>query len=248
MSLNSSTSLSYINASTTLSVLSLSTNNLNDTSIFEWLFKLSGLETSLTYLDLSYNEEMFGNNLQSVGRSMKVLDNLCYTNLNYKFSDILQFFSKCRHKALVFLQLSGNQVWGSIPDNIGAFSSLRELEISYNKLNGTISQSLGKLTMLESLVLSGNSLDDTLTVTHLSNLYKLRYLNLYPSTEIVVNISANWIPPFQLDTLNLRSCKIGPYFPKWITTQKHLLELDISNASISDTIPISFWNSSLLSG
>ncbi|XP_074318022.1 receptor-like protein EIX2 [Silene latifolia] len=187
---------------------------------------------------------------------MKRLDNLCSleslnlmsTNLNYKFNDIIQSFSKCPHKALTSLQLSENHVWGSIPDNIGAFSFLRVLELYENQLNGTISQSLGKLTMLEGLDLSYNYLNGTLTTTHLSNLYKLRDLNLFPNTEIVVNISANWIPPFQLDTLILKSCKVGPYFPRWIITQKYLSEIDISNAGISDTIPISFWNSSLWPG
>ncbi|XP_074318370.1 receptor-like protein EIX1 [Silene latifolia] len=256
LSLTSPFSLSYINASTTLGVLSLSYNNFNDTSIFEWLLNLSGLETSLTYLDLTFNLKLFRNDLQLSESSMKVLDNLCSlqtlglasTGLNYKFSNILQSFSTCPQKALLYLQLTGNQVWGSIPDNIGAFSSLRKLNVAQNQLNGTITQSLGKLTMLESLDLSSNSLNGTLTTTHLSNLSKLRYLFFESNTEIVVNISADWIPPFQLDMLILRSCKIGSYFPRWITTQKHLSMLDISNASISDTIPISFWNSSLWSG
>ncbi|XP_074318026.1 receptor-like protein EIX1 [Silene latifolia] len=223
LSLNSPPSLSYVNSSTTLGILSLVYNNLNDTSIFEWLLNLNGLETSLTYLDLSGNDQMFGNNLQLSKSSMKRLDNLCSlqtlgltdTNLNYKFSEIIQSFSTCPQKELVSLELSENNVWGSISDNIGAFSLLSVLELNYNQLNGTISQSLGKLTMLEGLDLSGNSLNGTLTKAHLSNLSKLRYLILYPNTKnIVVNISADWIPPFQLDQLILNSCKIGPHFPR----------------------------------
>ncbi|XP_074283972.1 receptor-like protein EIX1 [Silene latifolia] len=255
LSQNSPSSLSYINSSTTLTVIDLHNNNLNDTSIFEWLFNLSGLETNLIYLDLSLNP-MFANNLQLTLHAMKLLDNLCSlqtldmtnTNLNYKFSDILQSFSTCPHKALVSLILGGNQVWGSISDSIGAFYFLKELRVRDNNLNGTITQSIGKLTMLETLDLSFNSLNGTLTISHLSNHSKLRYLDLSLNKEVVVNISVDWIPPFQLHTLVLGSCKIGPYFPRWITTQKNLFMLDISNASISDTIPISFWSSSLLSG
>ncbi|XP_074283981.1 receptor-like protein EIX1 [Silene latifolia] len=255
LSQNSPSSLSYINSSTTLTVIDLNSNNLNDTSIFEWLFNLSGLETNLIYLDLSENQ-MFANNLQLSLHAMKLLDNLCslqtldmaYTNLNYKFSDIFQSFSTCPHKALASLILDGNQVWGSIPDSIGAFYFLKELRVGGNNLNGTITQSIGKLTMLEILDLSINSLNGTLTIAHLSNFSKLRLLYLSLNKEVVVNISVDWIPPFQLDTLRLGSCKIGPYFPRWIITQKNLLILDISNASISDTIPLSFWSSSLLSG
>ncbi|XP_074319739.1 receptor-like protein EIX2 [Silene latifolia] len=252
LSLNSPSSFSYINSSTTLSVLSLAYNNLNDTSIFEWLLNLSGLETNLIYLDLSVNQ-MFGNDVQLSGHAMKFLDNLCslqtlallYTGLSYKFSDIVQSFSSCPHKPLVSLQLSKNQIWGSIPDSIGFFSSLRVLDVANNQLSGTIPQSLGRLTMLERLYLTSNYLNGTLKIAHLSNLSKLRALSLSYNTAVVVRISSYWIPPFQLDSLDLRLCKIGPYFPRWLLTQKNLLMLDISNASISDTIPISFWNSSL---
>ncbi|XP_074319748.1 receptor-like protein EIX2 [Silene latifolia] len=199
---------------------------------------------------------MFGNNLQSSGRSMKRLDNLCSlqtlnlygTELNYKLSDILQSFFKCPHKALVSLQLSSNHVWGSIPDNIGAFSFLRVLELNENQLNGTINQSLGKLTMLEGLDLSSNSLNGTLTTAHLSNLSKLRSLYCSLTRKLWLTLVLIGSHHFKLDELFLKSCKIGPYFPRWITTQKHLSVLDISNASISDTIPISFWNSTLWSG
>ncbi|XP_074305027.1 receptor-like protein EIX2, partial [Silene latifolia] len=206
-------------------------------------------------------------------------DSLNLANLNLRkyqsqlqVLDIIQSFSKCPHKALLSLRLSGNQVWGSIPDNIGAFSSLRELDVDDNQLNGTINESLGKLTMLETLDLSSNNLHGTIsqslwkltmletldlssnylngiiTTAHLSNFSKLLLLDLSKNTEIVVNISANWIPPFQMYTLVLGSCKIGPYFPMWVTTQKNLSWLDISNASISGTIPISFWNSSVCLG
>ncbi|XP_074283984.1 receptor-like protein EIX2 [Silene latifolia] len=215
LSQNSPSSLSYVNSSTTLTAIDLNSNNLNDTSIIEWLFNLSGLETNLIYLDLSGNQ-MFANNLQLSLHAMKLLDNLCslqtldmsVTNLNYKFSDILQSFSTCPHKALASLILDDNQVWGSIPDSIGAFYFLRELRVEGNNLNGTITQSLGKLTMLEILGLSFNSLNGTLTIAHLSNLSKLRDLELRRNKEVVVNISVDWIPPFQLNTLLLGSCKI----------------------------------------
>ncbi|XP_074318029.1 receptor-like protein EIX2 [Silene latifolia] len=253
LSLSSPSSpLSYNNSSTTLGVLSLSDNNFNDTSIFEWLLNLNGLETNLIYLDLSYNE-MFGNDLEFSERAMKRLDNLCSlqildlssTNLNYKFSNIVQSFSSCPHKSLVSLRLSQNQIWGLIPDNIGSFSSLRELDVGDNQLNGSITQAIGELTMLESLDLSSNSLTGTFTNAHLSNLSKLQELRLSDNIEVVVNVDSNWIPPFQLNTVGLRSCKVGPNFPRWLLTQKNLLWIDISTASISDTIPVTFWKSSL---
>ncbi|KAK9672527.1 hypothetical protein RND81_12G106000 [Saponaria officinalis] len=243
-------SLSYINSSSTLNVVSLAYNNMNDTSIFEWLCTLKGLDTSLVHLDLSFNP-MLGNNIQVSGRVVKFLRSLCRlqsldlsgTKLNYDFSDIIQSFSVCPHKALVSLRLNGNSVWGSIPNNINILSSLRDLQVDDSQLNGTISQALGGLFMLETLTLDSNSLKGFLTDDHLSNLSKLSWLSLEHNTELVFNISANWIPPFQLDYLALDSSKVGPDFPMWLTTQKHLTQISLFNTSISDTIPVSFFNS-----
>ncbi|CAI9285994.1 unnamed protein product [Lactuca saligna] len=40
----------------------------------------------------------------------------------------------------------------------------------------------------------------------------------------------------------MRSCNVGPHFPKWIWTLKNLTRLVFSNDSISDTIPHEFWD------
>ncbi|KAK9672536.1 hypothetical protein RND81_12G106600 [Saponaria officinalis] len=250
LSLKLQSSLSYINSSSTLNVISLSKNNMNDKSILEWLFDLKGLGSNLVYLDLSYNQ-IFGNNILVSGRVMKFLGSLCSlknlhlsrTSLNYNFSDIVQSYSMCPHKAFESLGLSYNQVWGSIPDKIKTLSSLRELRVGNNQLNGTISQDLGGLSMLETLNLYSNSLKAVLTSDHLSKLSKLSSLNLGRNIDVVVNISADWIPPFQLKKLELHSCKVGPDFPMWLTTQKHLIAINLYGASISGTIPVSFFNS-----
>ncbi|KAL2921002.1 Receptor-like protein 52, partial [Bienertia sinuspersici] len=66
-----------------------------------------------------------------------------------------QTLNGCASKSLLSLDLSFNQIWGSVPDSIGAFSSLRELYLNGTKLklNGTISESLGQLSALETLKL-----------------------------------------------------------------------------------------------
>ncbi|XP_074317994.1 receptor-like protein EIX1 [Silene latifolia] len=222
LSLNLPSSLSYINSSTTLDTITLSGNNLNDTSIFEWLSNLSGFETSLVYLDLSENSQLFGSNYQH----------------------IQNFFSKSYNYLTPISDLSDNQLWGSIPDKIGNLSYLRVLYINDNQLNGSISQAVGRLSMLEILDLSSNSLKGVFTnIIHLSNLSKLSYLGLRYNRELVVNISVNWVPPFQLQRLFLSSCKVGPDFPMWLITQKTLTSIDMSNASISGKIPDSFFKS-----
>ncbi|XP_074318006.1 receptor-like protein EIX2 [Silene latifolia] len=247
--LDSSLSYRSTNFSTTLGVISLRRNNLNDTSIFEWLYDLGRVKTNLFYLDLSDNQQLFKSDFQQTG--LNILGNLCNlqtlelfnTGLNYSFSDIIQSLSICSYKSLMYLGLNSNQIWGSIPENISNLSYLKELYVENNELNGPISQALGKLSMLETLSLSFNPLKGVLTDAHLSNLSRLIILSLVFNTELVLNISANWVPPFQLDELYLRSCQVGPDFPIWLTTQKKLTIIDITNTSISDTIPVSFFTS-----
>ena len=332
-------SLVYTNSSTTLRVLSLRANRLNDSSILDWVSNLTRIGTSLEYLDLSdngipgpilgtfgnymhsllhldlsWNElqgpipssfgnmhslsslDLSGNELQgpiptTLGNmhllsyldlshnalegavpgsifELKLLGHLSLYDNNLRgiqlsnssgnlcslqtldlrnneivhdLSSIIQTSAGCANNSLVSLDLSNNSIWGSIPSTIGAFSSLKELWLDGNKLDGTISPSLGRLSRLESLDLSSNSLRGTLFNHHLSNLSRLTTFDLSNNPELVINISADWVPPFQLSFISVRSCK-SPYFPKWLLTQTHLSTIDISNAGISDTIPTSFWN------
>ena len=52
-------------------------------------------------------------------------------------------------------------------------------------------------------------------------------------------MKSNWVPPFQLKSLDASSC-IGCFkskFPRWLQTQKRLVSLVLSNISISSGIP-----------
>jgi len=68
----------------------------------------------------------------------------------------------------------------------------------------------------------------------------LKELDLFDNS-LTLRFTENCVPPFQLHTIRLSPCKLGPTFPKWIQTQKHLKDLDISNAGISDNVPEWFW-------
>jgi serine/threonine protein kinase len=65
-------------------------------------------------------------------------------------------------KSLSILVLRNNNLTGTIPSNIGEYSSLRQLDLSFNKLHGTIPASLFNLRQLTHLFLGNNTLNGSL--------------------------------------------------------------------------------------
>ncbi|XP_008244648.2 PREDICTED: receptor-like protein 12 [Prunus mume] len=142
---------------------------------------------------------------------------------------------------LEYLDLSENKLSGRIPESIGQMSNIVYLYLSENKLSGRIPESIGQMSNLVHLDLSENKLSGRIPETHFSKLPNLWFLDL-SSNSLVLNFSFDWVPPFQLLYISLGSCKMGPYFPEWLRTQKSYIRLDISDAGISDIIPTWFWD------
>ncbi|XP_054817074.1 receptor-like protein EIX2 [Prosopis cineraria] len=144
---------------------------------------------------------------------------------------------------LVELDLSHNLLKGPIPASIGLLSNLSTLKLGNNELNGTVPENFGQLSNLLLLDVSSNQLTGTISEIHLLKMSKLTFLVL-SSNSFIVNVnSSNWMPPFQVLGLGMSSCVLGPLFPTWLQSQNEVIFLDLSNASISDSIPNWFWNS-----
>ncbi|XP_076886226.1 receptor-like protein EIX2 [Bidens hawaiensis] len=231
-----------------LEILQLDSNMLNS-SIPESL----GIFSNLRGLYLSFNKltgpipEALGNlrSLQELQLSSNqligpvpkfhgqlTLLNLADNQLNGSMPESLG-----KLKALTMLYLESNQLIGSIPESLGGLTSLRVLSLSSNLLKGTIPKSIGQLTKLYYLDISNNSLQGVVSEGHFANLSMLKYLNADYNNKLHFNISPEWIPPFQLQVARLRSCKIEDGFPQWFRTQKKLVELVMSNASIYGPLP-----------
>ncbi|KAL3731322.1 hypothetical protein ACJRO7_028232 [Eucalyptus globulus] len=139
-------------------------------------------------------------------------------------------------KDLECLSLSRNLIWGPIPVTLGELSSLTKLDLSHNKLSGNIPVSIGRLSNLEVLDITNNSLNGVVSESHFANLTSLTHLST-SSNELVLSFDPAWVPPFQVQWINMSGCDVGPKFPLWLQTQRNISNLYMSNANISDEIP-----------
>ncbi|PON52433.1 LRR domain containing protein [Parasponia andersonii] len=248
------------NSSTSLHTLDLSENYLS-VSLYKWLF---GFSSSLVHLDLGSNHleghvpEAFGNmsglsflNLDANmlnGEIPESIWNLCSletvsakeNKLSGQLPDLSRPLFWCANYSLQHLNLASNRFMGSLSSHT-LVPSLKELRLSSNLLNGTVPAEIGKLSELEVLDISKNYLHGVIFDSHFSSLSKLSHLGL-AYNSFVLNMSLDWIPPFQLEIIHLGSCKLGPQLPNWLQTQKKYYYLDVSNTGISHSIPNWFWN------
>nr|XP_048332981.1 receptor-like protein EIX2 [Ziziphus jujuba var. spinosa] len=151
--------------------------------------------------------------------------------------------SSCKNHSLEMLDLRDNRIVGLFP-YLSLFSFLKSLDLSSNQIGGSVHPNIGQLSQLEKLDISNNLLEGVISEAHFLKLSKLRHLNLSSNKLLIFNVSSAWVPPFRLETISLSSCKLGPKFPNWLQTQVNYSVLEISNTGISDSIPIWFWNTS----
>ncbi|KAL1322830.1 hypothetical protein HN51_067839 [Arachis hypogaea] len=260
-SVSTSSLASPANFSTSLSYVDISYNSLRDASfIFPWLMNSTsslvilrmndnGLSGTIpgTFGNLSLLEELNLSNNRLKGQIPVSLFHSCNlakldlsrNKFTGEFQEFIQVFSRCAHKPLEILDLGWNEITGMVPD-LSHLSSLGALGVDNNKLNGSIHEGIGQLSNLFELSLANNLLHGLISEAHFSRLSNLESLDL-SHNAFAFNVSVEWVPPFNLSEANLASCNLGPNFPKWLQTQMHVQQLDISQAQLSSPVPNWFW-------
>ncbi|KAL8088726.1 hypothetical protein AgCh_038491 [Apium graveolens] len=195
--------------------------------------------SQLSHLDLSFNEFQ-GSIPAQVFSNLTQMEFLDLSVNNFSGSIPVEIFENLTQ--IRKLHLSNNEFIGNLPAAFQGLAFLKELHISNNKLSGIFPPWLGQLSELQSLDFSFNSIVGVISEDHMKNLTSLKHLYLSSNADLVVNINFTWSPPFQLHSLRLSSCNVGPQFPQWLQNQRELEYLAISNGSIRDTIPDWFEN------
>ncbi|KAI3883781.1 hypothetical protein MKW92_042736 [Papaver armeniacum] len=153
------------------------------------------------------------------------LSSLCLTDGGGFYGDYAGTFS---------MDLSNNNLSGSIPTSIGRCSNIQSLNLANNNLTGTIPNELQLGPGLALLQLNGNNLKGTLNfITKLHNLVALNLADNNFEGTIPASLSS-----FQdLKILSLRSNKLSGSIPEGIIHLQKLQILDLSLNNLSGPIP-----------
>eukprot|EP00884_Botryococcus_braunii_P005339 jgi/Botrbrau1/14806/Bobra.0370s0003.2 len=172
------------------------------------------------------------------------------------------------NKTLTTVQLYGNQISGTLPDeyavlqNLATFNvsgnllsgtlpetwrllnrTLRLLDVGDNRLTGTLPEGWRRLGMMDALFLNSNGLQGTLpsSWSEIGAASALRYLSLYDN-HFTGELPAAWGTLGNLWRLYLDSNALTGTLPKAWGALDSLHELTLTNNNISGTLPGSSWS------
>ncbi|KAI5020159.1 hypothetical protein ZWY2020_045047 [Hordeum vulgare] len=167
---------------------------------------------------------------------------LSMNNISTDMKEVIHSIPNCSWKNLQQLILDDANIIGTTLHFVSSLTSLNMFGVSHNKLSGSVPVEIGigTLTKLTYLDLGNNTLSGVITEDHFIGLMNLKYID-FSDNNLEAIIDSHWVPPFNLESAWLPSCRLGPKFPKWLRWQKGIRQLIISNTSLVDRVPDWFW-------
>ncbi|KAJ4715604.1 putative Receptor protein kinase [Melia azedarach] len=141
---------------------------------------------------------------------------------------------------LEYLHLSFNNIYESIPTQIGALSKLKFLDLKDNNLTGVIPEEIVNLKNLEYLSFSSNYLSGSIP-SQIGALSKLKSLDLRENNLIGV-IPAEIVNLKNLEYLNFSSNYLSGSIPSQIGALSKLKSLDLAVNNLTGVIPTEIVN------
>lgn len=142
---------------------------------------------------------------------------------------------------VVFINLFGNNLNGTLPEEICNMDALRELDLGVNKLEGVIPACIGDMAALTKLKINGQDMSGSLPES-LLNLESLEVLNL-SYNELTGGIPASLGDALaNLVELNLRGNPFAGAIPASLGNLANLQKLNLGSNQLTGEIPASLGN------
>lgn len=127
--------------------------------------------------------------------------------------------------------LYGNNLVGSLPQDIGTLSGLAYIDLSSNKLSGEIPESIGQCITLRDFDISSNDFSGTIPAT-MTGCKQLRKLNI-SSNKFTGSFPEVILSFDHLDILNMPGNNFEGTLPEGLSKLTNLELLDLSNNNFS---------------
>eukprot|EP01083_Nonionella_stella_P106107 305745_1 len=213
------------NGTSSIMSLSLANNNLSGT-ITKDIQHLTNLQ-SICF----WSNDLYGP-IPDIFDSFKLLNTLDLrrNSLNSTIPYSIKHATSIR-----VLWLAHNNLTGNI-NILSNCTNLRYVELHQNAFSGSLSPAFCKLSSLQTLDMSHNDFNGRLPDCFRHGLRQIRELYM-SGNHIMVNLTKNICPLFQLRILHLNGMQMVGTIPTCISNMKHVLDFQMTDNMLSSSIP-----------